>query len=207
MNPVYFLGHALLRGIFGSFFQLRIIGYDKLIQSGACIYVANHESFIDPPLLGQMFESPVHFLARKTLFDPPVMKQVLPLCYALPIDQDKPDPGSLLRVMRLLRSGGRIVIFPEGSRSPDGEIHEAMPGIGLIIGKLATVPVQPLRIEGAFESLPIHSKRLRFHPLTVTVGDPIHFSEEELRAKGRQAQLHLGQKIMDAIRALPTEIE
>lgn len=207
MNPVYFLGHSLLRGIFGSFFQLRIIGYDKLIQRGACIYVANHESFIDPPLLGQMFESPVHFLARKTLFDPPVMKQMLPLLCALPIDQDRPDPGSILKVMRLLRGGGRIVIFPEGSRSPDGEIHEAMPGIGLIISKLATVPVQPLRIEGAFESLPIHSKRLRFFPLTVSVGDPIHFSAEELRAKGRQAQLCLGQKIMDAIRALPSEIE
>lgn len=205
MNPVYFLGHCLLRAAYQSLFRLRIINYDKLIQQGPCIYVANHQSYLDPPLLGQMFETPVHFLARKTLFDPPFMKQVLPLCYALPIDQEQPDPGSILKVLRLVKSGGRIVIFPEGSRSHDGQIHDAMPGIGLIIGRLADIPVQPIRIEGAFDALPIHSSRLKFRPISVTIGDPIPFTAEELRAKGRQAQLHIGRKIMDSIRALPTE--
>ncbi len=207
MNPVYFLGHSLMRGLFESVFRLRVLGYEKLIQEGPCIYVANHESYIDPPLLGQIFEKPVHFLARRTLFDPPLMKRLLPLCYALPIDQEKPNPGSILGVMRLLRAGGRIVIFPEGARSPDGQIHDAMPGIGFIIGKMVGVPVQPMRIEGAFECLPIHSRRLRFFPLTVSVGDPIAFTSEELRGRGRRMQLHIGHKIMEAIRSLPTEFE
>lgn len=205
MNPIYFLGHCILRAAYQSFFRLKIIHHEKLIQDGPCIYVANHQSFLDPPLMGQLFEKPVHFLARKTLFDPPVMKQILPHCNALPIDQEQPDPGSILKVLRLVKNGGRIVIFPEGSRCPDGQIHDAMPGIGLIIGRLSGVPVQPLRIEGAYESLPIHSKHLRFCPITVSVGEPIPFTPEELRAKGRQAQLNIGRKIMDAIRALPTE--
>ncbi len=205
MNPVYFIGHSLLRGVFECFFQLRVIGYEKLIQEGPCIYVANHQSYLDPPLLGQLFEGPVHYLARKTLFDPPIMKCILPSCNALPIDQVKPNPGSILGVLRLVRAGGRIIIFPEGARSPDGQIHEAMPGIGLIIGKLAGVPVQPLRIKGAFECLPIHSRRLRFCPLTVSVGEPMTFTTEELHGKGRQGQLHIGHKIMDAIRSLPTD--
>lgn len=205
MNPIYFLGHSLLRAAFQSFFDLKIIGYDKLIQDGPCIYVANHQSFLDPPLMGQLFEEPVHFLARKTLFDPAFMKQVLPKCHALPIDQERPDPGSILKVLRLVKDGGRIVIFPEGSRTPDGNIHDAMPGIGLIIGRLGGVPVQPLRIEGAYECLPIHSSRLKFRPITISVGSPIPFTADELRAKGRQAQLALGHKIMDSIRALPTE--
>lgn len=205
MNPLYFFGHSLCRAAMHSFFRLKIINYDRLIQKGPCIYVANHQSFIDPPLVGQLFEQPVHFLARKTLFDPLFMKYTLPLCYALPIDQEQPDPGSILKVLRLVKNGGRIVIFPEGARSPDGEIHDAMPGIGLIISKLGQVPVQPLRIDGAYESLPIHSWKLRFCPLTVSVGEPIPFTKEELRAKGRQAQLNIGHKIMDAIRALPLE--
>lgn len=207
MNPIYFLGHSLMRGLFENFFRLRILGYEKLIQEGPCIYVANHESYLDPPLLGQLFEKPVYFLARKTLFDPPFMKVLLPLCYALPIDQEQPNPGSLLGVMRLLRTGGRIIIFPEGARSPDGQIHDAMPGIGLIIGRMTGVPVQPLRIEGAFECLPIHSRHLRFFPLTVSVGDPVAFTPDELRGRGRQMQLHIGHKIMEAIRSLPIEVE
>ncbi len=206
MHPLYFIGHSLARCIYETLFRLRIIGYEKLIQDGPCIIVANHQSFLDPPLLGQMYETKVHFLARKTLFDPPFMKQVLPLCNALPIDQKRPDPGSLLGVIRLLRSGGRIVIFPEGARCPDGEIHDAMPGIGLIISKLASVPVQPIRIQGAYDCLPIHSKSVKFRPITVSIGDPISFSRDELQAKGREAQLALGHKIMDAIRALPMEV-
>lgn len=205
MNLLYFLGHGLCRAAAHSFFELKILNYDKLIQEGSCIYVANHQSFLDPPLLGQMFEEPVHFLARKTLFDPPFMRLALPLCGTIPIDQHQPDPGSILKVLRLVKNGGRIIIFPEGARCPDGAIHDAMPGIGLIISKLGGVPVQPIRIEGAYDCLPIHSHKLKFRPITISIGDPIPFTPGELRAKGRQAQLSLGQKIMDSIRALPVE--
>lgn len=205
MNPIYFIGHSLFRAAAHAFFRLQIINYDNLIQEGPCIYVVNHQSFLDPPMLGQLFENPVHFLARKTLFDPAFMKFALPLCNTLPIDQDAPDPGSILKVLRLVKSGGSIIIFPEGSRSPDGQIHEAMPGIGLIISKLAQVPVQPIRIEGAYDCLPIHSSKLKFKPITLSIGKPISFTPEELKAKSRSAQSAIGQKIMDAIRALPTQ--
>ena len=205
MNPIYFLTHSFFRAAAHAFFRMQIINYDNLIQDGPCIYVVNHQSFLDPPMVGQLFENPIHFLARKTLFDSSFMRFALPLCNTLPIDQEKPDPGSILKVLRLVRSGGRIIIFPEGSRCPDGQIHEAMPGIGLIIGKLASVPVQPIRIEGAYDCLPIHSHKLKFHPITLSIGKPIPFTPEELKAKGRAAQSALGQKIMDAIRALPIE--
>lgn len=205
MNPIYFIAHSLFRAVAQSFFRLQIINRENLIQDGPCIYVVNHQSFLDPPMVGQMFETPIHFLARKTLFDNSFMSYALPLCNTLPIDQEQPDPGSILKVLRLVRSGGRIIIFPEGSRSPDGEIHDAMPGIGLIIGKLATVPVQPIRIEGAYDCLPIHSSKLKFRPITLSIGKPIPFTQAELRAKGRAAQSALGQKIMNAIRELPIE--
>ena len=205
MNPIYFLTHCLFRAAAQSFFRLQVLHRENLIQDGPCIYVVNHQSFLDPPMVGQLFETPIHFLARKTLFDNAFMHNVLPLLYTLPIDQEQPDPGSILKVLRLVRGGGRIVIFPEGSRCEDGQIHDAMPGIGLIIGKLASVPVQPIRIEGAYDCLPIHSCKLRFRPITLSIGKPIPFTPEELKAKGRNAQVALGRKIMDAIRALPTE--
>lgn len=205
MNPVYFIGHSLFRAIAQAFFRLRIINYENLIQDGPCIYVVNHQSFLDPPMVGQLFESEIHFLARKTLLDSAFLKYTLPLCNTLPIDQQKPDPGSILKVLRLVKSGGRIIIFPEGARSPDGQIHNAMPGIGLIISKLAHVPVQPIRIEGAYDCLPIHSSKIKFRPITLSIGKPIHFSPAELKAKTRAEQIAIGHKIMEAIRALPTE--
>ena len=191
---------------FNSFFNLKVINREKLIEEGPCLIVANHQSFLDPPLIGSLYRNEVYFLARKTLFDAPGLKQALPYCNTIPVDQTRPDPASIIQVLRTVKNGGRIVIFPEGSRCPDGQIHDAMPGIGLILSKLATVSVQPVRIEGAYDCLPIHSSKLKFRPITLSVGDPIQFTPEELKAKGRDAQRAIGKKIMDAIRALPTEV-
>ncbi len=191
---------------FNSFFNLKVINREKLIEEGPCLIVANHQSFLDPPLIGSLYRNEVFFLARKTLFDAPGLKQALPYCNTIPVDQTRPDPASIIQVLRTVKNGGRIVIFPEGSRCPDGQIHDAMPGIGLILSKLASVPVQPIRIEGAYDCLPIHSSKLKFRPITLSVGDPIQFTPEELKAKGRDAQRAIGKKIMDAIRALPTEV-
>lgn len=205
INPFYFLILRLTQGVAQAFFKLKVINREKLIEDGACIYVMNHQSFLDPPMIGQLFSrTGINFLARKTLFDIPFLRRILPFCNVIPIDQEQPDPSSILRVLRLVKGGGRIIIFPEGSRCPDNQIHDAMPGIGLILGRLQGVPIQPLRIEGAYDCLPIHSKKLRFKPITITVGDPIVFSKEELKAKGRAGQLAIGKKVMDAIRALPT---
>ncbi len=205
-NLFYYLIVATSRAVLKSFFNVRVINREKLFEDGPCIYVANHQSFLDPPVIGQLFEEEVHFLARKTLYDNPVLNFIFPRESILPIDQNRPDAASILKVLRTVKEGGRILIFPEGSRTPDGEIHDAMPGIGLILGRLAGVPVQPIRIEGAYDCLPIHSKRLRTDvPITVSIGDPIELTPQELNARTREGQRALGKKIMDAIRALPLE--
>ncbi len=205
MHPVYFIVITLARAVAKALFDVKIINHEKLIQDGPCIYVANHQSFLDPPLLATLFDGETNFLARKSLMNNAVMNFALPHLNVIPIDQERPDPGSILKVLRLVRSGQPIIIFPEGSRCEDGKMHEAMPGIGLILGRLSGVPVQPIRIEGAYDCLPPHRSKLELHPITLSIGDPIPFAKDELKAKGREAQLAIGRKIMAAIAALPTK--
>ncbi len=203
MSFYYWLGYTLFKSAAKALFSYRVLNREKLIEDGPVLIVANHQSFLDPPMLGVAYEEPIHFLARKTLFKG-AFRSILPKCQAVPIDQDAPDGHAIKTVIRLLKNGERVLIFPEGSRSPDGEIHDAMPGIALILSKVQA-PVQPLRINGAFDCLPIGSSRLHFRPITISVGDPIAFSPEEKRPRGKAALQQLANKVMDAIRALPTE--
>ena len=185
-----------------SFFKLRVLNRERLIEDGPAIIVANHQSFFDPPMIGHIFPNYIHFLARHSLWHPPGMNYAMNHCQCIPVNQTRPDPASIIKVLRVVRGGGRVLIFPEGSRSEDGDIHEAMPGIGLILSKLAGIPVQPIRIDGAFDCLPIGAKALKFMPITVSVGKPYYLSGESVNGRDRKAQRALGEKVMDSIRAI-----
>jgi 1-acyl-sn-glycerol-3-phosphate acyltransferase len=95
-----------------------------------------------------------------------------------------------------------VLVFPEGSRSIDGSLGDAAPGIGLIAAK-SGVPIQPVRIRGAREALPRGSGRIRFSRITVTVGPPIVLTPEEREsAKGKADYDRIAKRIMAAIEAL-----
>ena len=110
--------------------------------------------------------------------------------------------ASLKTIIRKLKEGHRVLVFPEGSRTHDGSIGEAAPGIGLIAVK-SGVPIQPVRISGAREALPRDSARIRFARITVSVGPPIILTPDELKAsKSKDDYDQVARRIMDAIKAL-----
>jgi 1-acyl-sn-glycerol-3-phosphate acyltransferase len=200
MKTVYWLGVTLFRAATSTLFGYRVIGKEKLIQEGGVLIASNHESFLDPPLVGIAYDEEVHYLARKTLFRG-FFKWLYTRWNAVPVDQDRPDMSSLKRIIKILRSGERVVVFPEGARTLDGELGPAEAGVGLIAAKSRAV-VQPMRIFGARECLPRGSGRLKFHPITIVVGDPIDFTPEELAAKGRDGYQVISDRIMAEIAAL-----
>ena len=141
------------------------------------------------------------FLARKTLFVG-FFKWLYPQWNAIPVDQDRPDMSSLKTIIRRLKEGHRVLVFPEGARTLDGEIGEAAPGIGLIAAKSGAV-IQPVRISGAREALPRGSARIRFARITVSVGPAIHLTADDLEATtGKEGYERITEKIMRAIAAL-----
>lgn len=201
MRWIYWLGWLLFGAAYRTLFGLRIIGRENLILSGPVLVASNHQSFLDPPLIGNLYQTEMVFFARKTLFVS-IGKWLFPQWNAIPIDQEKPDMSSMKTVIRKLKEGWRVLVFPEGARTLDGEIGPAAPGIGMIAAK-AGVPIQPVRIFGADKALPRGSGKMSFARITVKVGKPIILSPEEFKDYSNKAGYEkLTARIMDAIKAL-----
>lgn len=184
MNSFYWVFYTLFKSISKAFFSWKVINREKLIEDGPVLIVSNHQSFLDPAMLGISYEEGIYFFARKPC-SRAFSNGRSPCARPSPSTRKIRDAASLKHIIRLLKSGKRVLVFPEGSRTPDGEIHDGMGGIGLILSK-TKVPVQPLRISGAFEAFPIGATFPRIRPVTVTVGDPIPFTPAELNAKGKR---------------------
>jgi 1-acyl-sn-glycerol-3-phosphate acyltransferase len=118
----------------------------------------------------------------------------------LPIDRDGHDIGGLRRIIKMLREGHAVLLFPEGTRSPDGTLQPAEPGAGLVALKAGT-PILPVRVFGTYESLSRHTKRLRFHPIRVVIGKPYLPTIPEGR-KEKESYGPVAQEMMDRISTL-----
>ena len=177
----------------------RIEGREN-VPSGGCLVVSNHVSFMDPTTVGWAVAREIHFLGRKSLFKPPFWNWFLPLCNVLPIDRDANDISGLRRIIRMLKDGHAVLVFPEGTRSPDGTPQAPEPGVGLIAIK-AAVPILPVRVFGTFESLSRHTKRLRFHPIRVVIGKPYLPAILEGRRE-KESYLPAAQEMMSRIASL-----
>jgi 1-acyl-sn-glycerol-3-phosphate acyltransferase len=201
MKWIYWFGWMSFGAAFRSLFGLRIIGRGQLLTEGPVLVASNHQSFLDPPLIGNLYQDEMVYLARKSLFNR-ITRWLYSEWNAIPVDQDKPDMASLKTIIRKLKEGRRVLVFPEGSRTLDGNLGEAAPGIGLIAVK-SGVPIQPVRISGARDALPRGSARIRFARITVSIGPPIHLTAEEIKAvKGKEDYERIARRIMAAIEAL-----
>ncbi len=201
MKWSYWLGYILFQSAARALFGMRVIGRENLVTEGPVLLAANHESFLDPPLIGLIYPDEVRFLARKSLFKG-LFGPVIRGWNAVPIDQDRPDIAGLKGIIKRLRQGEKVLVFPEGQRTVDGELAQGQPGIGLIVSR-AGAPVQPIRISGARQALPRGTKRLRFHPITVSIGKPLRFTDAQLKAmRGRDGHQKIADQIMEAVAEL-----
>ena len=202
MNPYYWFCYHLIKLIGRIFFRLRYVHRERMINHGPVILAANHQSFLDPPFAGSASDRAIYFLARKTLLDGPILGWLLPKLNVIPVDSEGgKDRTALKALIRILKAGEGTLVFPEGQRTPDGNLQPALAGVGLVIAK-TLAPVVPMRIFGAHEAWPIGQKWPRFRPVTVVVGEPIHFTEEDLQPAGKDLYLRLSRRVMDAIAAL-----
>jgi 1-acyl-sn-glycerol-3-phosphate acyltransferase len=201
---VYRFAHALSTLIARLYFRFRVIHRDRIIEEGPAILAMNHQSFLDPPLAGICCKRDIHFLARKNLLDWPILGPLFPKLNVVPVDQARPDMSALKIVIRLIRAGHCTIIFPEGSRTFDGNLQPAQPGLGLVISK-TLAPVVPMRIFGAYEAYPRGAKFPRPHRITIVVGHSMQFTDADVAEAGRDVYLKLSQRVINRIAEIQLE--
>jgi len=201
MKVYYWLGYHFSRLIGRLCFRLRVIHRERMIQSGPVILAMNHQSYLDPPLAGITCDRAIYFLARRTLMEVPLLGWLLPKLNVIPVNQEGIDRSALKALIRVLKSGNGALVFPEGSRTLDGNLQPAEPGLGLVIAK-TLAPVVPMRIFGAHEALPRGGGGLHFVPITIVIGEPIFFTVIDLKSREKNLYGQLSQRVMNAIAAL-----
>src|SRR5437879_7060568 len=201
MNLYYWLGYHFSRLAGRLFFRFHVIHRERMIQSGPAILAMNHQSFLDPPLAGITCDRAIYFLARRTLLNVPLLGRLLPKLNVIPVDQEGVDRSAIKALIRVLKAGNAALVFPEGSRTLDGNLQPAEPGLGLVIGK-TFAPVVPMRLFGAHEALPRGGGGLHFVPITIVIGEPIFFTQADLGPPIKDGYIRFSGRVMDAIAAL-----
>lgn len=190
----------LLAILYTLFFRARAFGKHNVPQRGACLIVANHQSFLDPPLIG-LASGPRHadYVARSGLFSFGPFGAILGGLNAIPIREDQGDAGAIREVLKRLEQGRSVVIFPEGSRCDTGEMEAFKRGVAVLV-KRAGCPVVPAAVEGCFDAFPNSTAfpRIWGCPVAVMYAKPI--SHDELMAGGADAALRRLEREIDAVR-------
>jgi 1-acyl-sn-glycerol-3-phosphate acyltransferase len=183
MNFSYFIGWSLFRFIYATYFRWRVFHPERVPKIGSVILASNHLSFLDPPLVGAGLDRGINYLARKTLFRYPGVGALLRSWNAVPVDRDGGSAAGLKEILDRLKRGGAIIMFPEGTRSVNGQLQPGRSGIGLAIIK-SDAPVIPVRVFGTFDAYGKGVKFPRPHRVQVKYGHPMYFSDLRAEANG-----------------------
>lgn len=170
-----------------TWIRLRTRGAGHLPEQGALL-LSNHQSFLDPLLIGVFLQRPVSYLARDSLFRVPVIGWILRNTYVMSIRREAAGTESLRKSIARLEQGFLVGLFPEGTRSSDGLVGEVKPGFVAMIRR-AKVPIIPVGISGAYQAMPRNSRFIRPARIRVVYGEPISVDQiEKLCQKGREKE-------------------
>ncbi len=153
---------------------VRVIGAENFQKAHTAVYVSNHLSYMDTPVVLSKLPFQFRILARHDLFKIPFIGWYLQRSGQIPVDSShlRSSLGSLNRGVQALRAGMPLVIFPEGGRSLDGQLHSFLSGPAYMAIR-AQVPVVPMALVGTHELMPMHTYHLHPRPLLLIVGAPI----------------------------------
>lgn len=202
MKPFYQFAQRCSYLYFKIFHRFEVLGIDNVPKKGAFILASNHLSFFDPPALGCKLPRNLHYFARDTLFVGPLGSLIRSL-NSIPVDREKLDLRTLRTVLSILKNGDPLLVFPEGTRSKDGQLAKVQKGIGLLIAK-SGVPVLPARIHGSHEilgpgkMLPRLGKKMSLH-----FGKLCPYEKIDSEPSEKDRYQKMAERVMQEIKNIP----
>jgi len=179
----------ILSVVFTTWLRYRARGVEHVPAVGGGLFLTNHQSFLDPLLVGLPLRRPVSFLARDTLFKVPVIGWILRHTYVMPLSRETGGAAGIRETLRRMDLGFLVGIFPEGTRSVDGSLGKFKPGFAALVRRME-LPIYPVGIAGAHRAFGKGSLFLKPHRVCVVFGEP--FPKElidSLKQRGREAEL------------------
>jgi 1-acyl-sn-glycerol-3-phosphate acyltransferase len=165
--------------LFRLIYRARAYGHGRIPREGAVLLVSNHQSYLDPPAVGSAVSCRhLDFIARIGLFDSKLFAGLITALNSLPIKEEGGDTAAIKEVLRRLDDGRAVLIFPEGTRSEDGAMHEFKRGAAVLV-KRSRCPVLPVAVEGCYDAWPRGRRRpkLRGARVAVAFGHPIEHDD------------------------------
>lgn len=159
-------------------FDLKVYGVRNIPPTGGVLVVSNHQSYLDPVLVAVRLRRPMSFLAKSELFRNPFFNWLIRSLNAFPVRQGAGDVGAVKETISRLQQGHLLNIYPEGSRTEDGELLPIQAGAALVIRR-AGVPVVPCVLDGSYDAWPKGRKVFRPHPIRVVYGPPMDLSKQK----------------------------
>lgn len=199
-TPLWRLCRFVSRGFFIYAFRGRMLGRENVPEKGGALIVSTHQSYFDPVLASLGFDRETSFMARESLFVNHDFAWLIRSLNAYPVSRNTTDMRAVKETLRRLKSGKKVLVFPEGTRTPDGRIGKLQPGVAAI-AKQANVTVVPTLIEGACDVLPRQASFPRLARIIVKFAPPI--TPEEVKAAGKQELL---EQIDRTLREMQSEV-
>lgn len=153
-------------------FQFRFHGREHVPSSGGALMLANHQSHLDPIMIGLATERRLNYVARQTLFRFVPFRWLIASLDAIAIDREGSGLGGLKETLKRLKRGEIVLMFPEGTRTRDGEVYAMRPGF-ILVARRAGVPLVPVAIDGTFDAWPRQRRLPRPAVVHVQFGEPI----------------------------------
>ena len=201
MDWLYGICHYIILGIYDIAFRGEVAGLEHIPRTGPFLIAGNHASHLDPPIIGSQVPRQIAFFARKTLWKPGFGSWWMDGVGCIPVDRDGSDLAAIKRVLQTLKNGKALILFPEGTRSPDGTLQPPKAGVGLIAAK-TQVPVLPVRIFHSHVAFGRSGKLRLGTPVAVTFGPLLYPADYNSPEAGKDRYQRTSEKIMAAIAAL-----
>lgn len=193
----YFVGWPLAKLLL----DYDVAGTEYIPLTGGCLLAANHFSYLDPPVIGIAAPRPASYMARAELFRNRAFAALIKAYGAFPIKRDVTSIAGVKATLRKLEEGEMVLLFPEGTRTYDGNFQPPMVGAGLIAYE-ATAPVVPAYVGGTWELYPRGAKFPRPGKVVIRFGEPLDLGALRRRPPSKELYREIATTIMDAIASL-----